>query len=106
MFTAMTIHTVFLPSFPPPLFPLGQVVATPNAIDALRTNNQSVFTFINRHQSGDWSEMSEDDQHANRDSVAGDTRILSSFAMLGGDRIWVLTEADRSATTVLLPEEY
>lgn len=89
-----------------PLFPLGKVCATPGLIDALRDNAQSPLSFIARHVNGDWSEMDAHDQQANTESVTNGTRIFSSYRMKDGEKLWVITEADRSVTTLLLPSEY
>jgi len=87
-------------------FPLGQLVMTRGAIEALAEAGQSPMEFIQRHQSGDWGEVTEEDQRENDFSVTHGFRILSAYRTTRDVRIWVLTEADRSATTLLLPEEY
>ena len=87
-------------------FPLGQVVATPGALRALQKAEQSPQEFLNRHANGDWGEVPEEDKQENEFSVQRGLRILSAYTTSAGDRIWVLTEADRSATTILLPSEY
>ena len=89
-----------------PLFPLGQVVATPQAIDLLEQVDEYYLDYLERHVTGDWSEMSEEDQKENRYSVDKYLRIFSSYTLDSGERIWIITEADRSSTTILLPEEY
>ena len=88
------------------LFPLGRVVATPGALRALQKAEQEPGEFINRHVNGDWGEVPEEDRQENELSVKQGFRILSAYTTSAGDRIWVITEADRSATTLLLPEEY
>ncbi len=87
-------------------FKLGQTVATPGAMEALREAGQSAGTFLARHQSGDWGEVSSDDAAENELSVEKGFRIISAYTLNSGVKIWVITEADRSATTVLLPSEY
>ena len=77
------------------LFPLGQVVATPGAIDALNEAEQSPIHFLERHQTGDWSEMVEEDQAENRRSVEKGLRIFSSYKMNSGKKLWVITEWNR-----------
>lgn len=89
-----------------PRFPLGQVVATPGALRALEESNQLPFEFLARHQSGDWGEVCDEDRAENELSVEKGFRILSAYRTSSEVRIWVITEADRSATTILLPEEY
>lgn len=87
-----------------PRFPLGQIVATPGALDIL-TGSQ-IVTLLRRHVSGDWGDLSDADKQENEYSVARPLRILSSYNLPDGEKVWVITEADRSATTLLLPEEY
>jgi hypothetical protein len=87
-------------------FPLGQTYATPGALEALSEAGQDASQFLSRHQAGDWSEMSEEDKRENEFSVDKDLRIFSAYHTSKGEKIWVVTEADRSATTILLPQEY
>lgn len=89
-----------------PRFPLGQVVATPGVSVALRTAGQLPFAFLRRHQSGDWGDIAEEDKAENELSVAQGFRILSAYTLPTGVKIWLITEWDRSATTLLLPAEY
>ncbi len=89
-----------------PRFPLGQVVATPGALAALQAAGQLPFAFLRRHQSGDWGDIPEEDKVENELSVAQGFRILSAYILTTGVKIWLITEYDRSATTVLLPQEY
>ncbi len=89
------------------LFALGQIVSTPGALDALDRANQEPYDFLNRHVAGDWgSELPEDDKAENEYSLQHGFRILSSYKTAAGEKLWVITEADRSVTTLLLPEEY
>src|SRR5437899_12716646 len=88
------------------LFPLGRVVATPGALRALEKAEQQPAEFLDRHVNGDWGEVTEEDKRENEFSVQHGFRILSAYTTTADDRIWVLTEADRSATIILLPEEY
>jgi hypothetical protein len=89
-----------------PKFPLGRIVATPGALQALEEANQNPFEFIQRHQSGDWGELCEEDKSENEFSVRNGFRILSTYRTLHDVKVWVITEADRSVTTLLLPHEY
>ena len=90
-----------------PLFPLGRIVATPGAIDALTRANQQPHDFLNRHVTGDrGSELPEEDKAENEYSLQHGFRILSSYKTAAGEKLWVITEADRSVSTLLLPEEY
>ena len=88
------------------LFPLGKVVATPGATDALEEADEYYLEYLVRHVTGDWSEMEPEDQQENRYSVDKRLRIFSAYQLNSGVRIWIITEADRSVTTILLPEEY
>ena len=87
-------------------FALGQVVATPGALEAFSAAGQSAGEFLDRHAAGDWGDVSDEDKKENDDSVTGDLRILSAYRLKDGTKIWIITEADRSSTCVLLPEEY
>ena len=87
-------------------FPLGRVVATPGALSALEKAEQLPADFLDRHVNGDWGEVPDADKQENEVAVERGFRILSAYTTSAGDRLWVLTEADRSATMILLPEEY
>ena len=89
-----------------PLFSLGWVVATPGALQALEDAGQEPEEFLNRHDRGDWGEVSEADKHENDFSLQHGFRILSAYTTAVGERIWIITEADRSVTTILLSDEY
>lgn len=89
-----------------PLFPLGQTLATPGALEALDTANQNPAELLARHQSGDWGEVPPEDAAENDLSVREGFRILSAYTLDTGVKVWIITEADRSATTILLPDEY
>ena len=86
-------------------FSLGQTVATPGALEVLTAAGASPLTLLARHQSGDWGEVPPEDANENERSVQQGFRILSSYR-IGPQRLWVITEADRSVTTILRPEEY
>jgi hypothetical protein len=88
------------------LFALGNVVATPGALDLLTRTGVHPRTLIERHVTGDWSDMDIEDRKANRDAVFNGSRIFSAFNITATERLWLITEADRSATTFLLPTEY
>jgi hypothetical protein len=89
-----------------PRFKLGQVVATPGALEALEDAGQLLGEFLRKHVSGDWGDVEPDDRHENETSIEGGFRILSAYKTSKGVRLWVITEADRSSTCILLPEEY
>lgn len=89
-----------------PLFPLGRLVATPGAIDALAANGQTPTEFLHRHQYGDYGVVDDDDQKANDDAVRCGERVFSAYLLTDGVKVWVITEADRASTAILLPDEY
>ena len=89
-----------------PLFPLGQIVATPGALAALERAKQMPTRFLARHAIGDWGELEPTDVAENEYSVVHGFRLLSSYQTDAGERLWIITEIDRSATTLLLPEEH
>jgi hypothetical protein len=87
-------------------FPFGRVVATPGALRALEKAEQHPAEFLDRHGNGDWGDVTDADKQANALAIEQGSRILSAYTTSAGDPLWILTEADRSATTILLPEEY
>ena len=89
-----------------PKFSLGRIVATRGALEALKQANQNPLEFIEKHHTGDWGELCEEDKRENEFSVRNGFRILSAYRTRNGVKIWVITEADRSATTLLRPHEY
>ena len=90
----------------PPKFPLGQLVATPGALAALKEAEVSFWHYIRRHQEGDWGNVTREDAAENELSLREGFRLLSAYSLPDGCKIWIITEADRSATTILLPEAY
>ena len=88
------------------LFELGRIVATPGALQALEAAEQQPAEFLDRHVKGDWGDLGTEDKQENEFSIQNGFRILSAYTTRAGDTIWIITEADRSATTILLPEEY
>jgi hypothetical protein len=89
-----------------PLFALGKTVATPNALKVMQGFEVSPLTLLSRHQRGDWGDLDEEDKAENEASLRENWRLFSSYQLTERIKIWVITEADRSATTILLPEEY
>jgi len=85
-------------------FPLGQVVITANARD--KVHPADVMIGLRRHAAGDWGDLDEHDRQENEVSLAQGFRLLSAYKDRSGTKFWVVTEADRSATTILLPEDY
>jgi hypothetical protein len=89
-----------------PLFPLGQVVATPGALAALEAAGQAPYEFLMRHVCGEWGDLVEEDIQENELALQEGHRLFSAYNTNDGTRIWVITEWDRSVTTLLLPLEY
>jgi hypothetical protein len=90
----------------PPLFMLGRMFVTPGAFRLLDEFNIAPLSLLRRHWSGDWSEMDDHDMHQNYFAIRAELRVLSSYRLSDDYTIWIITEADRSSTTILLPEEY
>ena len=89
-----------------PLFPLGQCVATPGALAALEEAGQTPADFLNRHVCGDWGEIHPADKGMNEQALKDGARIFSVYRTSKGEKVWVITEADRASTCILLPDEY
>jgi len=92
-------------------FRLGQIVATPGALEALQRSGQDPLFFLERHVLGDWGEVDAEDSKLNDESVRDGSRILSAYRTLKGEKLWIITEAEgddgrRASTCILLPEEY
>ena len=85
----------------------GKVVATPGALAALEASGDDLSTYVARHQSGDWGDIDADDWRENQLSLERGFRLMSGHTLsITGVKIWVITEADRSSSCILLPEEY
>lgn len=92
-------------------FCLGQIVATPGAIEAMEASGQDAAFFLRRHAAGDWGEVCPEDAELNNTALVDGSRILSAYRTLKGVKIWVITEAadddgQRASTCCLLPEDY
>lgn len=95
-------------------FPLGQLFYTPGAQETLQEYQVNPFDLVNRHVRGDWGDVCADDAQANEDALKIGARLLSAYVLpppegsglSANAKIWIITEADRSVTTLLLPEEY
>jgi hypothetical protein len=88
----------------PALFPLGQVVATSAAVDTL--SQEEMNAAIRRHASGDWGEVCEEDRETNEAALAEKGRLMSVYQTKDETKFWIITEWDRSVTTILLPDDY
>jgi hypothetical protein len=95
-----------------PRFSLGRVVATPQALEAIKRAEQSPAHFLDLHVTGSWGDLCAEDRRLNDEAIAheGDPdrrdRVLSAYVTRGGVKLYVITEHDRSYTTILLPDEY
>jgi hypothetical protein len=87
-------------------FPLGQTYITPGAEVALMIAGQTGIEFLRRLVSGDFGELADDDVTENELSLREGFRVLSAYRTARGEKLWIITEADRSSTTILLPDEY
>lgn len=87
-------------------FTLGRLVQTPGAFAALINAGCAPQVLLSRHVQGDWGELCDEDKASNEEALRDGTRLLSAYTLPDGQKIWVITEADRSSTTLLLPEEY
>ena len=89
------------------LFPLGRIVATPGALSLLAATATNPAELLDRHVAGDWGDVPPEDARENERSLKYGFRIVSSYPVGGpGERVWIITEADRSSTCLLLPTEY
>ncbi len=89
-----------------PRFPLGRTVATPGALEALEEAEETAVQLLGQHQAGNWGDVPPEDAAENELSVEKGFRVLSAYTLSTDIKVWVITEADRSATTILLPSEY
>jgi len=90
--------------YPTAKFRLGRIVATPNALEAIQ--HEDILAAITRHQAGDWGELPEEDRLANDRALVDSSRLLSAYRSTRGVKFWLITEAGRQVTTVLLPADY
>ena len=99
-----TPPTASRPMNPP--FNLGQVVATPGALEALTARGQDAACFLRRHAAGDWGEICDEDRAVNEAALVDGDRVMSVYTTKLGVTMWIITEADRSSTCLLTPDEY
>ncbi|KAF3461282.1 plasmid related protein [Ralstonia solanacearum] len=89
-----------------PRFKPGRILATPGALEVIADARVSIVDLLIRHLRGDWGELSDSDREQNERAITAGQRILSNYVLPGGGTVWIITEADRFATTFLLPGEY
>ena len=87
-------------------FEPGQIVATPGALEAFRASGEEPLTFLRRHLAGDWGNLCKADRQENELSLREGFRLLSAYTLSNGTKIWIITEATREVTTILLPGDY
>ncbi len=87
-------------------FSVGTVVSTLGALELIHRVGMTSFDLLARHQCGDWGCVPPEDAAANEEALQTGARIFSSYLLARGERVWIITEADRSSTTLLLPDEY
>src|SRR5690348_2838388 len=89
-----------------PKFELGALVSTPGALDLLQRAGKHPLEYVIQHLQGQWGDLDDHDRLVNDQALEHGGRLLSSYKVLGEERIWIISEYDRSATTILLPQEY
>jgi hypothetical protein len=89
---------------PMALFRLGRILSTPNAL--AQVQNSDILSALQRHQAGDWGDVDSHDRQANDRALVEGTRLFSVYHSSSGSKFWIITEADRRSTTVLMPEDY
>lgn len=87
-------------------FNVGNVVATTSLFEHCKVNNFSLLPYLVRHAQGDWGDVCQEDKEANDEALKSGERLLSAYTLPDGEKIWIITEADRSSTTLLFPEDY
>lgn len=87
-------------------FPIGLLVATPVALNALEASGESSYKYLTKHCAGNWGELCQEDWATNDDALETGGRLLSAYTINSGVSIWIITEWDRSVTTILLPSDY
>ena len=87
-------------------FPLGKVVITPPAEAVLQEAGKTHKEFLDRHAGGDWGEIDPDDWNGNEDALTSGGQLMSVYAVTDAQKVWIITDAGRSATTILLPDDY
>ena len=91
-------------AYPTAKFRMGRIVSTPNALQSLTSDD--IHIAIARHQAGDWGDLDAEDCQANDQALVNGARILSVYHAANGTTFWIITEADRSSSCILLPEDY
>lgn len=88
------------------MFELGRISVTEGATHALVKTNQSADEFLQRHQAGDWGDVSEETRLKNQEALEEGARLESVYHTSGGEKLLVVTEADRALTSIMVPDEF
>lgn len=88
------------------LFATGRLLVTNGALEATKKVGQGLEPLIDRHMAGDWGDLEREDKVQNDEALKLGNRVLSSYNLSDGVKVWIITEWDRSATTILLPSDY
>lgn len=102
----MACETLFISLLSRAQFPTGQLVITQDVAELIRQGRLNPGAYLSRHLNGDWGDLCDEDRHANDAALKSGDRLLSSYQVTPDLKLWIITEWDRSATTLLLPEEY
>ena len=89
-----------------PKFDPGSICATPAALEACARANCGPWELLQRHLNGDWGTLTPEDRDENERALIEGNRLLSAYVLRNGEKLWIITEADRSVTTILLPDDY
>ena len=102
----MAHEALFISVVSQPRFPTGQLVVTAGVDELIRQGRLNPSAYLARHLSGDWGDLCDEDRHFNDAALKSGDRLLSSYRVAPSLTLWIITEWDRSVTTLLLPEEY
>lgn len=102
----MAHEALFISVVSEPRFPTGQLVVTQGVDELIRHGRLNPSAYLSRHLTGDWGDLSDEDRHLNDAALKSGDRLLSSYQVSPDLKLWIITEWDRSVTTLLLPEEY
>ena len=102
----MAHEALFIRVVSQPRFPIGQLVITAGVAELIRRGRLNPSAYLARHLSGDWGDLCDEDRHLNDAALKSGDRLLSSYQVASDLKLWIITEWDRSVTTLLLPEEY
>lgn len=102
----MSVEALFISIVPHARFPPGQIVVTAGVDELVRQGRLNPSAYLRRHLSGDWGDLDDDDKRLNDAALEQGDRLFSSYQVTPDLKVWIITEWDRSVTTLLLPDEY